>query len=293
MSVQRTHECVYEGGIGMCVARRHGLGIVADNVTMRLHMHLLADWSFVRSIGSEGVGKGQFDFWCGGLCVSPDGDSVLVAESKNNRVQQVRIVDGLWVRFVGKGVLRRPQHVDCNADVIVVSETYYAKISAFSWADGSVRAQFGGYGHFGNLRLLADGNEMVVVDRDNHRLCVFGVSGEFVAAVGSKEQGLYRPWDVLEYVTDGGFIVLDSRDHNLIKCDRAGVNDGKYGTCGDGNGEFKYPAALAALPDGGIVVRDCGGRRFSIFRDHCHRLQWIGLCLSVGTGVRTMRLATV
>ncbi len=47
---------------------------------------------------------------------------MLVAEANNNRVQQVRIVDGSWVRFVGEGVLAGPQYVDCNADVIAVSE---------------------------------------------------------------------------------------------------------------------------------------------------------------------------
>ena len=66
-----------------------------------LHMHSLEDGSLVRRIGSKGSGKGQFNFNMGGLCVSPDGDSVLVAECYNNRVQEVRVVDGSWVRFVG------------------------------------------------------------------------------------------------------------------------------------------------------------------------------------------------
>ncbi len=102
-------------GYGMCVARNHGLVIFSENQDrdgFQLLVHSLADGSLVRSIGSKGSGKGQFNFSCGGLCVSPDGDSVLVAEWHNNRVQQVRIVDGSWVRFIGEGVLKLPEYVD-------------------------------------------------------------------------------------------------------------------------------------------------------------------------------------
>jgi sugar lactone lactonase YvrE len=113
---------------------------------MELYMYSLADGSLVRKIGGAGSGKGQFNLFLGGLCVSPDGDSVLVAEYWNKRVQQVRIVDGSWVRFVGEGLLGEPEYVDCNADVIVVSEEGLHRISVLSWADGSVRAQFGSDG---------------------------------------------------------------------------------------------------------------------------------------------------
>ena len=179
----------------MCVTRKHGLIIVSDFFTKRLRMYSLTDGSLVRSVGSDGSGKGQFNFFFGGLCVSPDDDSVLVAECHNNRVQQVSILDGSWVRFVAEGVLKRPEFVDCNADVIVVSE-FCNRVNVFSWADGSLVAQFGslgsGPGKLKNprgLKLLANRSEVVVADSGNHRLCVFTLSGKFVAAVGSGAQG--------------------------------------------------------------------------------------------------------
>ena len=125
---------------------KHGLNIVSQfemSGGFQLHMHSLLDGSFVRSIGSEGHGKGQFMFYFGGLCVSPDGDSVLVAERYSKRVQQVKIADGSWVRFVGVGVLTDPDFVDCNTDAIAVAETCLHCISVFSWVDGSVLAHFG------------------------------------------------------------------------------------------------------------------------------------------------------
>jgi hypothetical protein len=284
LSVQRSYSCagIGGGGYGMCVAVKHGLFIVSDGQTKQLRMYSLTDGSLVRTIGGRGNGKGQFNFQDGGLCVSPDGDSVLVAEYGNKRVQQVRTADGSWVRFVGEGVLKEPQYVDCNADVIAVSEACH-RIGVFLWADGSMRAQFGSYGSGpGQLiwptgvRLLADGSGLVVADSWNHRLCVFTLRGKFMAAVGSREQGLHYPYDVLECASDGGFIVENGRD-SLVKLSRDGAKSWAYGKEG---GEITGLYGLAGLPDGEILLRDCDGVRCSIFRDQCHRLQWIGACVS-------------
>ncbi len=274
-------------GFGMCVSLKHGLVIVSGGDTLHLYSlatgapltltvvkkGLFSDKTVVenKTFGSNGSDKGQFNFSCGGLCVSPDGDSVLVAECFNNRVQEVRIVDGSWVRFVGEGVLNRPQFVDCNAAVIAVSEGCH-RISVLFWADGSVVAQFGSKGKGpGQLdfprgvRLLADDNRVVVADYNNQRLCVFWLSGEFVVAVGSEKQDLYCPFDVLECASDGSFIVANYGGHNLVKLSRDGVKVGGFGKKGGGNGKFNYPTALAALPDGGMVVREYGGERFQVF----------------------------
>jgi tripartite motif-containing protein 71 len=270
----RKAACV--SGYGMCVAVKHGLVIVSDHNTYgtpgsQLHMYSLADGSLVRRVGSNGSGKGQFNFHLGGLCVSPDGDNVLVAEYWNDRVQQMCIVDGSWVRFVGEGVLKEPQFVDCNADVIAVSEHCH-RISVLSWADGSLRAQFSSKGsgpgqlyYPSGLQLLADGSRVMVADCNNHQLCLFTVSGEFVAAVGSRTQGLHFPYDVLECASDGSFIVANWGSDKLVKLSRDGVKVGVYGKEGSGDGEFNYPTALAALPDGGLVVREWSGARFQVF----------------------------
>jgi DNA-binding beta-propeller fold protein YncE len=197
------------------------------------------------------------------------------------------------VRFVGEGVLDKPQYVDCNADVVVVSESEIVNyIHVFSWADGGVRAWFGSYGSGpGQLkwprgvRLLADGSGVVVADSCNHRLCVFTLCGKFLAAVGRRAQGLDEPCDVLKCATDGSFIIANSNKDNLIKLSRDGVKVGVYSKKGGGNGEFYRPTALAALPGGAMLVRDRDGSRCSIIRDHCHRLQWMGVCVSAALPV--------
>jgi iron(III) transport system ATP-binding protein len=261
----------------MCVSLKHGLVVVSDtppgapSIGGQLHVHSLADGSLVRSIGSKGSGKAQFSFSCGGLCVSPDGDSVLVAESHNNRVQEVRIDDGSWVRFVGVDVLKGPEFVDCNSHAIAVSE-WCDRISLFARVDGRLMAQCGNSGsgpgqlnYPRGLRLLNDGSGVVVADKENRRLCVFSVTGEFVRAIGNKELGLHRPRDVIIDTSDGSFIIANFGNHNLLKVSSEGEVVGAFGERGDGDGEVTEPSALAVLPGGGLLVRECEGRRFQVF----------------------------
>jgi hypothetical protein len=61
-----------------------------------------------------------------------------------------------------------------------------------------------------------------------------------------------------------------------------------YGKEGGGNGEFNVPSALAALPDGGMVVREWDGERFQVFRGFELRKAWITVCVTLATrGWRT------
>jgi hypothetical protein len=240
-------------GSGMCVSVKHGLVFVA--AFERLDVHLLVDGSFVRSIGPT-IGCR----WSGGLCVSPDEDSVLVAETSDNRVQEVSVRDGTWVRFIGLGVLEKPNGVDCRDDIIAVS-SYGSGIGIFSWSSGNLLAQFFNRGHgpgqldvLAGVRLLANGSGVVAVDSFLCRLSVFSLTGEFVRALGSKEQGLDRPCDVLECGAGGSFIIANRGGHNLIKISRDGELAEVYGGYRTHDDGFIQPGSLAALPHGGLVV---------------------------------------
>ena len=69
-------------GIGMCVSLKHRLVILSCAYDAQLQVRSLDDGSLVRRIGSKsnGSGRGQFLFRSGGLCISPSGDTVLLAE---------------------------------------------------------------------------------------------------------------------------------------------------------------------------------------------------------------------
>ena len=288
LSLSHVREIPCSYGYGVCVAMKHGLIIVSSQPGL-LCMYSLDDGSLVRSVGGAGSGAGKFSFICDGLCVSPGGGSVLVAERYNNRVQEVAIVDGSWVRFVGEGVLKWPQYVDCNADVIAVSETGLHRISVLSWHDGTLLTQFDSYGKGpGQLRLprgvrlLGDGSGLIVADSNNDRLCVFGLTGEPVSTIGSKEQGLSFPYDVLECASDGGFVVANCGPRNLVKVCRAGEVLDTHSKCGKDEEEFNGPTALATLPGGGLVIRD--GAKVHVFHDLALRATWVSACVTVTRG---------
>ncbi len=286
-----TTPCAY--GWGMCLAPKHGLVILSDYFTQHLCMYSLADGSLVKTIGGQNAhGEGRFNFNIGGLCITPGGDSVLVADFLNNRVQEVNIMDGSWVRSVGEGVLWHSQFVDCNTDVIVVANNLH-RVCVFSWHAGDLISQFGGYGsgpgqlkYPRGIRLLSGcpTTQLVVADSDNHRLCVFELSGEFVRAIGSRKQGLNVPFDVLECCADGCFVVANYGTHNVVKLSPAGEVVGVYGgTTAPGDSEFRFPSALAALPAGGLVVRE-KEKRLQVFHGLDLRVEWITACVSLARG---------
>jgi hypothetical protein len=209
----------------------------------------------------------------------------------------VKIADGSWVRFVGVGVVEYPDYVDCNTDVIAVLESMMRRISVFSWADGSVLARFGGHG-IGpgelqcprGLRLLCDGNELVVADSFNNRLCLFKLTGEFVSTVAGKDDGLAAPYDVIEYGADGGFITAINSRIDLVHVSRAGAVMDLFGSTVTSAIQLDQPLALAALPDGGLVVRT--RERLHVFNGLNVRLTWITACVTLARPIPEQQQST-
>ena len=277
----------------MCVAVKHGLLFVSDPDSKQLHAYSLVDGSLTRTFGEKRTERHQSHFTANGLCLSPDGNCVLVADFFNDCVQEVRIVDGAWVRSVGKSTIQKPQYVDCNADVIVVSEWYRERISVLSWADGRLRLCIGNYGHgpgqahrscmwFG-VRLLANGSEVAIADYNNDRICVYTLLGEFIAAVGGAGHGWDHPHDVLERVSDGSFVVAHSFMNSVVHVRRDGGHVGEFGTYGEGDGQLWRPVTVAALPSDGYLVLEVGNRRVQQFQSLHARVAWMHACARTNT----------
>jgi hypothetical protein len=225
----------------------------------KLHLHSLEDGLPIVEVDSDCL---LYDH--GGICAGPEGDSILVAECHTNRVQEVDISDdpiGSSIRFVGEGVLDGPQFVDCNTEFIAVAERCH-RVSVLHWWNGELLAQFGsegsGRGQLKSprgLRLLHDGGRVVVADSGNHRLCVFSVRGKFKQAVGNLDQG---PFDVLESCSDGSFVVVTGRGRSVVQLSQRGDVVDVYQN-NERESRLDSPTALAALPNGGLVIREHGG----------------------------------
>ena len=258
---------------GVVVVSGEGAASRADE--NKLHVYSLSDGRLLRSFGGKGSGKGQFDWAAGGLCMTPRG-TLLVAERVNNRLQEVDVDDGSWVRFVGVGVLRKPNFVDCSESVIATSESAECSVALLSWGDGSFLRRFGG----GDgplkvplgLRLLPRGDGVVVTSRDSDQLSVFSLAGAFVRSVPVGASA----FDV--EVCDSGFVVAHWSSETLSKVTAVGTRPAavSWGAPGLADGEFHFPAAIALVRRGGgdsggsgeheLVVLEVTNKRFQVLR---------------------------
>lgn len=259
------------------MAQKHRLFVVSDAVHSQLQVHSMEDGSLVRTIGAKGSGKGQFAFSFGSLCTTPDGDSVLVCEAYNNRVQEVQIVGtedtSRYIRFVGKDVLRHPEDMDCNKEVIVVTEALN-RISVFSWRTGDLLSQFGSEGRgLGQLcgprgiRLIS-GARLVVADICNRRLCIFGLDGEFVKAFW-----LCLVKSKMDYVLDDGFVAVTNHFFLSLR------SSGEYEHVPFVS-KLREAILLAPLSDRGLAVR--GANTIRLYRGLELRAQWVAACIFAG-----------
>ncbi len=245
-------------GCGMCVSLAHRLIIVSTNVQSdddirmglwacfrALEVYSLSNGALIRRI----VGRACliWEVARGGLCLCSDGGSVLYPDCEEHELQVVGILGEThpWGRRLGVGLLSYPRYVDCNSEIIVVSE-YSRRITILSWSDGRVLGRCGdvGVGFPCGVRLLGDGNTIVVAWA--HRLCVFRTTGQFVEQIGRLEGPYKLLYDVIV-------------QHNEFVVAPTGVD-----------------AMSDALGSGGLVFRRKG--QVQVFYGLDVRRAWIAAC---------------
>ncbi len=135
---------------------------------------------------------------------------------------------------------------------------------------GAKLLQFGGPGPCDGqlsrpygLRFSGDGSGICVADSGAGRASVFRVdNGGFVRHVATV---VGYPMDVEE--VEGGWLAASMSTHSVVFVGDGvgGVGGGRpsLGKAGGGDGEFRYPSALAVVPGLGLVVRDYG--RLQVF----------------------------
>ena len=252
--------------------------MVASHDNHTLSVYSLPGGEHIRTFGSEGEGKGQFD--------GPDRISfsvignILVAEQWNARVQEVTLM-GEHVRFIGDGVIDdKIWGVAANTELIVVGTSsgssnlnnrvvmFDAVTGAFVRAfgkDGDVLGQLRGYCN--GIRFTPDGRHVIVAESNGYgaegSLSMFTLAGEFVRCVGEGELGNARD---VEFADNGDIIACDGWPNHRICVYSA---DGskllrQWGGEGVSNGKFKRPTALA-MCGGQLYVLDNGSKRVQVF----------------------------
>jgi hypothetical protein len=193
---------VRPGPGSMAVSRDGSTLLVSDSWggSNALHVYSVADGSRLRLIGGAGDGPLQFaepgQVWIAG------DDFVFVADSGNNRVQ-VLTPNFDFHGFIGEPSvhyrdsyyipeytyqIENPEGVCANLDVVVVSEMK-GRISVFNRCDGSRSHELRSWSHghpHGPLCFMHGDRHVAVADRENTRVSVFSVDGDFVRSVGDK-----------------------------------------------------------------------------------------------------------
>jgi len=142
--------------------------------------------------------------------------------------------------------------------------------AGFARAIGSEGAGNGQFNHpCGGVAFDGEGN-LVVSDRDNHRIQVFRyIDGAHLRNIGSEGAGngqFQDPWGI---AFDGaGHIIVSENEGHRVQVLRYidGAHIITFGSCGSGNGQFNYPTGIAVDGEGNIAVFDSGNARVQVHR---------------------------
>ena len=152
-------------------------------------------------VGGPGKDPGLFDA-PRGLATAPDG-SLLVADSRNNRIQHLRAdgsVIGMWGSFADSskgeaagGTFNEPWGVAVGPDgSVYVTDTWNHRVQKFD-TNGNFITMWGFFGQaeepdafWGPRGIYVDGNNHVfVADTGNKRIVVFDANGAFITQFGT------------------------------------------------------------------------------------------------------------
>eukprot|EP00697_Spironema_sp_BW2_P007429 gnl/Spiro4/21701_TR10625_c0_g2_i1.p1 gnl/Spiro4/21701_TR10625_c0_g2~~gnl/Spiro4/21701_TR10625_c0_g2_i1.p1 ORF type:complete len:313 (-),score=78.07 gnl/Spiro4/21701_TR10625_c0_g2_i1:36-944(-) len=191
-----------------------------------------SDAAFVRLIGTAGRAHGQFKN-PHDVCVSNDGELLVVADQGNKRVQ----------------LLTR----DCLNFVRAWERPARAHASYRQWP--------------ASVCVSSSGN-LIVTDTNEHTVEIFSIDGRSLRKFGSHGDAdgqFSNPWRTC-VDRDDNIIVTDGDNHRIQVFSSHGVFLRKFGTRGCGNGQFYSPAAVCVNSGGDIIVADTWNHRIQQFR---------------------------
>ncbi|MCK4705829.1 MAG: NHL repeat-containing protein [Gammaproteobacteria bacterium] len=163
-----------------------------------------------------------------------------------------------------------PSDVDANAKRVYIVDGGNHRIVVFD-KQGKHLFSFGSHGDkYGQFNfpvgIFVSNNRVYVADSGNHRVQIFSDDGKFIRGFPLKHKGKsVRPVDLIVNSRSGNIIVSASEAHNLMVFSPTGKLLDQWGSKGTNIGEFRYPATIAEISDGGIAVVDVLNSRVQLF----------------------------
>ncbi|XP_066517069.1 tripartite motif-containing protein 3 [Hoplias malabaricus] len=241
-------------------------------------------------VGTRGRERGEFSNLQG---ISTSSNGRIVVADSNNQCIQVFSNDGQFklrfgVRGRSPGQLQRPTGVtvDMNGDIIV-ADYDNRWITIFS-SDGKFKSKIGAGRLMGPKGVAVDKNGHIIA-ADNKACCVFifQSNGKLVTKFGAKgtldrqftdKSAPNTPTEPKVSKSGPAFsphfvavnnkneiIVTDFHNHSVKVYNADGEFLFKFGSHGEGNGQFNAPTGVAVDGNGNIIVADWGNSRIQVF----------------------------
>ncbi|XP_072849412.1 tripartite motif-containing protein 3 isoform X2 [Pogona vitticeps] len=225
-------------------------------------------------VGTRGREKGEFTNLQG---ISTSGSGRIVVADSNNQCVQVFSNEGQFrlrfgVRGRSPGQLQRPTGVtvDLNGDIII-ADYDNRWVSIFS-PEGKFKTKIGAGRLMGPKGVAVDRNGHIIVV-DNKACCVFifQSNGKLVTKFGSRgtsERQFAGTLDGPHFVAVNNkneIVVTDFHNHSVKVYSADGEFLFKFGSHGEGNGQFNAPTGVAVDSNGNIIVADWGNSRIQVF----------------------------
>ncbi|XP_015197424.1 tripartite motif-containing protein 3b isoform X1 [Lepisosteus oculatus] len=241
-------------------------------------------------VGTRGREKGEFTNLQG---ISASSNGRIVVADSNNQCIQVFSNDGQFklrfgVRGRSPGQLQRPTGVtvDMNGDIIVAD--YDNRWVSIFTSDGKFKNKIGAGRLMGPKGVAVDRNGHIIAV-DNKACCVFifQSNGKLVTKFGARgtsdrqfaeksganfalEQKLSKSGPVFSphFVAVNNkneIVVTDFHNHSVKVYSADGEFLFKFGSHGEGNGQFNAPTGVAVDANGNIIVADWGNSRIQVF----------------------------
>ena len=259
-------------------------------------------WANLTTFGSFGSGANEFSSPFA-VAAAPDGQTVWVADSNNNRVSVwTKTGATTWANVTtfgsgpgsGASEFSVPTGVAVSADgqTAWIAEvgnnrvSVWGKTGATTWANvttfGSAGSEPSQFNQPFGVEVSADGQTVWVADRDNHRVSIWTKTGAttwtnlttFGSGPGTGPSQFNLPSRVA-VAPDGQTVwVADSQNDRVSVWTKTGAttweNQTTFGSVGTGASEFTNPMGVVAAPDGQTAwVADYGNDRISVWALAC------------------------
>jgi len=234
-----------------------------------------AKFQHVMSIGTEGVGPGQFKY-VEDFAFSAEGH-LLVTDAAHAYVQIFDKTTGEYIsRFGGRGdddhQLEKPEgiSVDSEGNIFVAdySTGYVKKYDRnFNWL-----MTFSDYGDEPGENIKSEFTDIYdgryyLPEAGNHRVSVFDLDGNFLLLIGGPgtAPGKFNNPESAKFNSTGTMYVADLKNDRVQAFDKNGKYLFTWGGKGDAPGQFLAPAGLGIDKNDNVYVSEIGNNRIQVF----------------------------